>query len=454
MRKTVFVLVVSVFLTGCSGSPALVDRPVSAENVVFNANAIVAVSDLDMAGTGYADKKLRQIPGQSDALSIIRDLAAPQPHIASTRVSNSVTGWPGPIALSADNRFAYVVETQGEIDDAVADVDDPYSGAPGSLLTTIEISDLTAPRVLSRIQIGANPTAVALIAGGSALAISRRDDSAPLAVVTLRDGVPVSTRFLRFAATIKGRRKTDKGIPYLTANADGTLLALNLAYSHVAFARIVRDAKGEVTEVAPIGEPVDAGQWLSMGRWSADSRYFIVTDTGWGPGRFDAVLNKPGGLLSIAMASDGKHRIVSKLTTSLSPEGMDFSPDGTRIAVANMERTYLPAGLPFALFGGRERYSLSLIGFDQGSGKLTMLDGPVGFAGVLPEDVVFGDDGKTLAVAVYHERSEKPLAGWIELVAVRGSKLLPAGRRIALPRGVHDLAVIRNPSKVPAVSDR
>lgn len=450
--KSVLVLIGSSFLTACSSAPTILDRPSGAENQIFNAEAIVAVSDLDMAGTGYADRKLRQIPGQSDTLSILSGAIAARPNIGSVRVSNSVTGWPGPIALSADNRFAYVVETQGEIDDSVIEVDDPYSGAPGSYLTAIDISDRRVPRVVSRIEIGANPTAVALIASGTALAISRRDDRAPLAIVTLREGVPASTTFMGFASAIRGRRETDKGIPYATANADGTMLALNLAYSHVAFARIERAANGEVSGITPVGQPVEAGRWLSMGRWSADGRHFVVTDTGWGPGQYDAVLNKSGGLVSIAVAADGAHRIVSRLTTSLSPEGMDFSPDGSRIAVANMERTYLPAGLPFALFGRRERYSLSLIGFDGATGRLRMLDGPVGFDGVLPEDVIFDDDGQMLAVAVYHERSETPKAGWIEFVAIKDAKIVPTGRRIALPRGVHDLAVIRRPTRMPAVT--
>jgi DNA-binding beta-propeller fold protein YncE len=449
MNKLVCALLLTTALSACSSAPKLLDRPATDQNDSFSAKAIVAVSDLDMAGTGYADARMRQIPGQADALSIVRDLNLPSPNIAATRVSNSVTGWPGPIALSADNRFAYVIETQGEIEDSIDKVENPYSGSPGTYLTTVNISDLSAPVVVSRTEIGANPTAIAFIAGGKALAISRRDDAEPLAIVTLKDGAPVSTKYFAFPASVKGPRPTDKGIPYLTANADGTMLALNLAYSHIAFAKVELAASGDVTAISAVGAPVAVGKWLSMGRFSSDSRFFIATDTGWGPGRYDAVLNTSGSLTSIAIAADGQHSIASKLTTSLSPKGIDFSADGTRIAVANMERTYLPSGLPYELFGRRNRYSLSLVGFDAGTGKLTMIDGPVGFEGVLPEDVVFDDAGKMLAVAVYHERGDAPKAGWIELVSVIGDKITPTGKRIALPRGVHDLAVIRN---TPAVA--
>jgi DNA-binding beta-propeller fold protein YncE len=449
MKRHVSFLLASVCLTACSAAPSIIDRTAEKGGAQFNAEAIISVSDLDMAGTGYADRKLRQLPGQGDALSVITALGAAAPSIASIRVSNSVTGWPGPIALSADNRFAYVIETQGEIDDKVIEAEDVYTGAPGTYLTTVDISNMAAPRVVSRTEIGASPTAITLILGGKALAISRRDNDAPLAIVTLKDGIPQSTKRFGFATLIKARREGDRGIPYITANADGTMLALNLANSHIAFARIDQGENGDVSKISPIGAPVEAGKWLSMGRWSADGRHFIATDTGWGPGRYDAVLNEAGGLVSIAFAPDGKHKIVSRVMTSLSPEGIDFSADGRRIAVANMERTYLPTDLPFSLFGRRERYSLSLIAFDQASGKLAMLDGPVGFEGVLPEDVIFDDDGKTLAVAVYHERGETPKAGWIELVAINDDKIVPTGKRIALLRGVHDLAVIRRAPATP-----
>lgn len=443
-------VIVTCCLMACSPQAELVERAAEDSGATFNAAAIIAVSDLDMAGTGYADRKLRQLVGQSDALSIVSALDTATPRTVSTRVSNSVTGWPGPIALSADNRFAYVIETQGEIDDGIVKADNVYTGSPGSWLTTLDITDLQAPRVVARTRIGANPTAVTLIAGGNALVISRRDDRAPLAIVTLADGLPTATKLVGFPIAIKGPRASDKGVPYVSANADGTMLALNLAFTHIGFARIVRDPAGSVTSIIPFGEPVEAGKWLSMGKWSPDGRHFIVTDTGWGPGQFDAVLNSAGALVSIAVGADGKHRIASRLATSLSPEGMDFSVDGKHIAVANMERTYLPEGLPFALFSGRERYSLSLVGFDNNSGKLAMLDGPVAFEGVLPEDVVFDDAGTMLAVAVFHERSEAPKAGWVELVGINGSRIVPTGKRITLPRGVHDLAVIRRPAPVPS----
>jgi hypothetical protein len=50
-----------------------------------------------------------------------------------------------------------------------------------------------------------------------------------------------------------------------------------------------------------------------------------------------------------------------------------------------------------------------------------------------------------LAVAIFNERSDKPKDGSIALFAIDRSghtpKIVPTGKRIRMPRGVHDLAV-------------
>ncbi len=112
-----------------------------------------------------------------------------------------------------------------------------------------------------------------------------------------------------------------------------------------------------------------------------------------------------------------------------------------------MERTYLPDGLPYSLFGRRAQSSLSLIAFDAANGALTVIDGPLALDAVRPEDVVFDDAGDTIAVVSYQERSEAPQGAWVQLFEVDRSgpnpRLAPTITRWPLPRGSHDLAVIR-----------
>jgi hypothetical protein len=223
------------------------------------------------------------------------------------------------------------------------------------------------------------------------------------------------------------------------------VLALNLGQTHVAFARVLFEEDRPVG-LEPIGEPVAAGDWLAMGRWSRDGRHFIVADTGWGPSDLDAAMNGPGQILAIRFDPDGAHEIVSRAEVSLSPESFELDPTGTLLAVVNMERTYLPGGLPHALFGRRDAYSLSLVAFDPASGQLRTVDGPVRGEGVLPENAAFDRDGDTVAVAVFHERSDAPREGWVQFWQIDRSghepRLRPTVHRVAVPRGAHDLLVV------------
>lgn len=134
------------------------------------------------------------------------------------------------------------------------------------------------------------------------------------------------------------------------------------------------------------------------------------------------------------------------MKASLSPEGFDVGPSGTLLVVVNMERTYLPEGLPYSLFGRRQRWSLSLVDFDPVSGELSLQDGPIAFEGVLPKHAVFDRDGDMIAVAVFHDRQHAPDVGWVEYVhvdrSVGGARLAPTGVRTLTDRGAHQLAML------------
>jgi hypothetical protein len=401
-----------------------------------------------MAATGYADRQLRQLPGQRDALTILRDLSGSQPQRASVFASNSVVGWPGPLAVSPDARFAYVIETQAEIDDAIVQADDPYNAAPGRRLMAFDIADLSAPRVIGEIDVCADPSAIDLHPTGAYAVVACRDATRPMAIVPLSNGLPQPARTLDLAIPDDLRSSKSPGVSFARLSPDGRTWAANIGNRAIIFVEIAPGPNGLPAAARVIGSPVvlDTG-WLSMGRWSLDGRHLLMADTAWGPGSLDAVRNGPGRILSIALDPAGDHRIVSQARVSLSPEGFDLDRNGALLAVANMERTYLPDGLPYSMFGRRAQSSLSLIAFDAADGALTLVDGPLALDAVLPEDVVFDDAGDTIAVVSYQERSETPQIAWVQLFEVDRSgpspRLAPTTTRWPLPRGAHDLAVLR-----------
>jgi hypothetical protein len=437
----------ALFSAGCSSERALQTRE-AAPGTGFQARALLAVSDLDMAATGYADRKLRQLPGARDALTILSDLGGETPKRAAIFASNSVVGWPGPLALSPDNRFAYVIETQAEIDDAVAQVDDAYNAAPGRRLMAFDIADFAAPRLIGEIDVCGDPSAIDIHPSGAYAVIACRDAARPVVIVPFTDGVPQPAQAIALAIPDALKTARSPGVSFARLSPDGRTWAANIGNRNILFFDIAPGTDGLPTSARLIGAPVsfDTG-WLSMGRWSLDGRHLIMADTAWGPGNLDAVRNGPGRILSIAFEPSSTHRLVSEARISLSPEGFDLNPTGTLLVVANMERTYLPDGLPYSLFGRRASSSLSLVAFDPAGGALTVVDGPVTLDAVLPEDVVFDDAGDTIAVVSYQDRSETPREAWAQLFEIDRSgaapRLIPTATRWSLPRGAHDLAVIR-----------
>jgi hypothetical protein len=460
IRLALYVFGGTVLLGGCAftglrselltSAPTIETRPPIGSSVRFNARAIVAVSDADMAGTAYADGRLRRIAGSVDQLSVVTEFSEASKKIAQVPTSNSVMAWPGAIDLSPDGRFGYVVETVAPAPANVENYASIQNEMPsGKILTTVDLSNPTVPRIVSTTEIGNSPASVHIAPNGRWAAVAKRDHEAPLVFVALNAGQPGQVFQVALDLPKLAQRSIDDGILFARIHPGGNIIALNIANTHVAFARTLFDGTGNPTGAQLIGELIKLpGTWLTMMRWSNDGRHLLISDVGWGPTQLGSVLNGAGHIISIKFNESGAHREVSRSKVSLSPEGFEISPQGDLIVAVNMERTYLPpSGFPYVLFGRQDRYSLSLVSFDIATGRLTMIDGPVGFRGVLPEDAVFDNDGSTIAVVVYHERAESPKAAWIEYVKVDRSggtpRLIVTGQRTALPRGAHDLAVIR-----------
>jgi hypothetical protein len=434
-----------------TGAEALQQREVLPAKGAFTARAILAVSDADMVASAYADGRLRRLPNTVDQLIVIR----PGPNIeamqkSAVAVPSSVLGWPGAMDASADGRFAYVVEGRKSPPAAVDRYRSVTEEMPfGRHLAVVSLTDLIAPKVLMTKEIGDSPGSVHMAPNGQWLLVALKEPEAPIAFVLLEDGLPKTVIKVPLGLPNLAQRAYDTGAVFGQVSPLGDVVALNIANTHVAFAKIIFDDVGLPSGAELIGQPMRLNaKWITMLRWSKDGRHLLVADVGWGPKPIDAVLNGPGHLLSIAFDPKGQHCEVSRAKVSLSPEAFEMSPQGDLIAAVNMERTSLPpSGFPFVLFGRQSHHSLSLVTFDAATGALRTIDGPVMADGVLPEDAVFDNDGKTLAVVVFHERSEAPLASWLEYYDIeRGPgtpKLRPTGVRTPLPRGAHDLVVLR-----------
>jgi hypothetical protein len=441
-----------LLIGGCSSAPALMERPKAAGEATFEALALLALSDIDMAGTAYADGILKPLPGQADTLSAIVPARSDIP-ASSVPVSNSVMGWPGSMDVGSDGRFAYVAEIRAAAPTSVEKLaDGVFEGMPrGSRVTRVDVRDPANLRILDHIELPGPPTSIHIAPNGRFALLSTNDATAPLVAVALDDGALGQLVALPFTHRIPASKPSDAGAMFVRIAPNGRDIALNLANTHVQFARLQLKSDGLPAGIEPLGEPIAVGKWISMLRWSNDSRHLLVADVAWGQSQLGAATNGPGQIIAIRPRESGQHPIVATAEVSLSPEGFEMNRAGDLIVAVNMERTYLPDAMPFSLFGRREAASLSLLTFDSDTGALRVVDGPLAFKGVLPEDAVFDDRDGMVAVAVFHDREERPQQGWIEWFAIDRTSgkpvLTPTGRRTALPRGVHDLIVLPRGAK-------
>jgi hypothetical protein len=133
---------------------------------------------------------------------------------------------------------------------------------------------------------------------------------------------------------------------------------------------------------------------------------------------------------------------VSAAKVGRGAEGFSISRDGRLVASINMERTYLPEIAPLTFWKGRRLYSVSLLSINPSTGALLEID-RVSAAGILPEDVIFDEQGQNLAVAVFHRRKgDGRRKGFVDFYSIEDGRLVAQGVTQEMMRGVHDLVSI------------
>ncbi|MBI1391716.1 MAG: hypothetical protein GC152_03140 [Alphaproteobacteria bacterium] len=425
------------FLAGLSSAMAAA-APASAGDGAWTGSRLLALVDGDMAATAYADGKLHPIGGAADTLYILDPEAGRI--IAQVPVSNTVMGWPGSLATSADGRFAYVVTSRGGVARDLRDADDVFDAIPPA--RTITTINLEEGAVLSTLDACHMPKSVDIAPDDGWLLVACGTDKGEIAIVPLLDGLPQAPQSIDLTVPAFAARERDEGATFAAIRPDGAAGAVVLGNQAVAALSFKLGADGAPV-AARAGPPLRVDRWLSVARWTNDGSALIVADVAWGPKSIDAALNGSGSLVAYAFAADGSAREASEAAVSKSPEAFGVSRDGRLAVAVNMERTYLPGGLT-SILPGRNASSASLVSIENGT--IRTLGERVAFRGVLPEDAVFDADGDTVAIAVYQDHGDPRSDGWIEFFRLVGEgdarRIEPADRRIRLPRGVHDLAAI------------
>ena len=440
--RWIFYAVAALVLVGCaslgvlgeyaSDDPGLAERPGTFQG------RFLSVSDADMTATAYADGVLERFEGAEDSIVLFEN-GAP---VADAAAPNSVISWPQIIDISPDGRTAYVVETRGTPPADVDEVENTYTDFPeGRLLSVFEIGPQSVCQVASVGDVGLNPQSVEVSPDGRFLAIATESDGAELTIVPLdAAGQPGMPRFIDLDPPYRPEDR-EKRIRTLHVSPDGQRIAVNVGNVRVQFYEFTFDEAGLPIGVIATGDPIDVGVRLAVGRWTHNGRFFVVTDVN-GYESALAMLTQRGGQVHVIAPPSGETpaRLVDSARVGRFAEGVEISDDGTRIASVAMERTYLPNIPVLAVWPKRRLYTLTLLSIDPETGMLDTLD-DIQLAGVLPEDVIFDETGRNLAVATFHRRKGPDrLRGFIDFFTITGDGQLESqGVTQPVMRGAHDL---------------
>ncbi|NOK64267.1 MAG: hypothetical protein GFH27_549423n8 [Chloroflexi bacterium AL-W] len=445
----ILLLVGGTLIYASSNLPESPIAPPTATLNRFDGQYLLALSDADMVATAYADGQLQQVDGIADALTIASlPLDTASPELTELRVSNSVMTWPQIMTVSPDGNTIYVVEGRPELPDDVTQFEDVQRDWPaGEILTRIDLSAGVENAVVETFPIGVNPVHLALTADGDYLAIGLRSAGEHivenhLAIVpTAELGNPDAYHYFEVE---NADGEIVEEISSVSWHPSGRYLGVVVDTQEVFFYEVSHGDNGETT-VEPFGERFPGGQSLSVGRFSADGRFYFVSELRWSPDNdlLYMLTNPPGEMISIRFDEAGAHEEVSRVQVGQSPEGWTFHPSGQYMVTVNMHRTYAPDNIAF-LPGGNQN-SLSLVEINQDTGALTV-HGHYGFEGVLPEDAVFDTHGDALAVVIYEYREDRPhRVGAIDfwnLVEGDTPTLERSSTSIPVVRGAHIMGLI------------
>ncbi|MBL8765259.1 MAG: hypothetical protein JNM07_13420 [Phycisphaerae bacterium] len=367
---------------------------------------IAALCDADMPATAFADGRLgARDANAADSLTVVMlPIVEPVTPHAQVGVSNSAFGLPHCLAVSADGRLAFAVETRGPADARAATTNDLPAG---SVLTAIDLSEPLRPEISAILKLSDEPTSVDVHPSGDFLAVSTKGARRQVAIVPLKgQGFGEPMLFPLMGTDDEG---TAPGV--VVWHPSGAYLAVTMpALGQVALYQFIREPDGSAISLARWGDPVRVGKYPGAARFTPDGKHLLVSCLNWGedvPGFLvgapegDMVLVRLSDVPSTLPGEDGapapraEHAVTASAKTGISPEGFAVSPDGRYIVTANVRRAFLPESDERFTRGG----SLSLLYLNERESDLYLAgEFPLD---ALPQGVAFDPRGRFVVVSLF-----------------------------------------------------
>lgn len=337
--------------------------------------------------------RVRFLPPGQDSVQIFeigRNPAAPR-LVATLRLENSIFGPPTNLAVSPDQRFAYITNPMAWTQDGEA-----WKPAPGNTLNIIDLQ-ANPPAVADSVTVGRQPSGMAISRDGRLGLIANRADNSVTVLridggkVSVSDTVAIGEQVVAVSFAADGRRAF---VVKMNGNALGVIDLDNGRASY--------DKKNDISVgVTPYNVAV-----------TPDGRLALALDMG-NPNASDGHVDT----ISVVDLQAQPPRTIDKVVVADGPEGMAMSPTGKFAAVVSIRGsntdhkgwTYHPKG------------SVALLKIDgQTVRKVAEVE-----VGALPEGVVFSPDGQYLYVGNF-------LDGDMSVLRVDGDRLADTGQRIKL----------------------
>jgi len=411
---------------------------------------IITVGDADMTASAFTTGELgERDPSAQDMLTVVSlPIREPVTAFSQVNVSNSALCPPTCLSVTRDGNYAFVVDYRGPAGpDARTILDLPK----GDTVTAIDLTDPLRPFVSAKIQVPAEPIAVAAHPAGEMVAVVTHTPGSQIVLVPFKSGSFTGEPAAWPVLGTDTAGADDAKPTSIAWHPGGRALAVTLRdRGEVVFYRFRRTDAGAY-ELAPWAQPVKAGRAPYTGAFTPDGRHFIVSDLQWSQGQDAYTAGTPQGtLISIRVgdmpagldSADGGaagHVVVGEAPVGVNPIALAISSDGKLVVAANMQHSAVLDTSIAPPAGG----SISLLTVNA--------DGTLAPAGeyalsALPAGISF--DAKDNHVCVTQFRSFDPEAidgelGFWSVQRKNGVRLEAADFFVGVGKGPHGVLIVR-----------
>lgn len=388
----------------------------------FGDSKFVVLSDADIVASGLVDGILKNHSKIKDSLSVITlNSGIKKVDIQRINVNSSVTIKGKTLALSNNQKVAFVVENRREIDRRLPRLRNLDNMTYGRLIYAIDIQE--KPKILDSLEVGIVPESISINNITNELLVVSRDT---VNTITIADW---------------NRDHFGKSISYSTRNLSS--VTHGLWHPTGLFFALVTNQQTELVfykyingEMSEFGEFVLGFDEINDIDFVGNGNHVLVSEN-----RGNGIVK--GQLKSVLFDINGQHRVIDSISIGIGPKTLAYEPNEGLVAVSNSGTTYYP--ISHSLFGIKP--SIGLYKIDKSTGKLSLLDEKI-WNGVLPRDIEFNSQGTMLCITSFNYLDLSRIHGGLHFWEIKsnsdGYELLDSGFKITLTRGSFAVSVVEN----------